>query len=310
MTRLVRAELRRIAARRLVRVTVLLVAIAIVVGGILAFTTTSSLPEATFERRVRVADARQNAQDAQIRACLHAHGVSDGDRSQITNQIADACFPKTELTGAHDPRFHRARLGDLLKGIAGVLGIIGWAVGASLVGAEFASRSMTTMLTWETRRVRVIVAKAAVVIVTVAVFAALALIAVALALVPAMVFHGAPLRADDPSVATLAGVVARGATLAALASGMGFAIAALGRNTAAALGAGFAYIIVLENILGNSLRGWRRWLLLGNAIVFVAGRKGVDVPGRSVLGAGLFLGAVTATLLVAAAGAFKTRDVA
>ena len=98
--------------------------------------------------------------------------------------------------------------------------------------------------------------------------------------------------------------------MAALAGGMGFAIAALGRNTAAALGAGFAYIIVLENILGNSLRGWRRWLLLGNAIVFVAGRKGVDVPGRSVLGAGLFLAAVTATLLIAAAGVFKTRDLA
>ena len=135
----------------------------------------------------------------------------------------------------------------------------------------------------------------------------LALIAVALALLPAMALHGAPLRAGDPGFATIAGVIVRGAALAALAGGMGFAIAALGRNTAAASGAGFAYIIVLENILGNSLRGWRRWLLLGNAIVFVAGRKGVDVPGRSVLGAGVFLAAVTATLLIAAAGVFKNR---
>ena len=236
--------------------------------------------------------------------------MSDTDRGQISNQVASACFPKTQLTGAHDPRFHRARLKNLLQGISGVLAIIGWALGASLIGAEFASRSMTTMLTWETRRIRVIAAKAAVVVGAVAAFASLALIAVALALLPAMIFHGAPARAEDPSFATVAGVIVRGATLAALASGMGFAIAALGRNTAAALGAGFAYIIVLENILGNSLRGWRRWLLLGNAIVFVAGRKGVDVPGRSVLGAGLFLAAVTATLLIAAAGVFKTRDLA
>ena len=199
---------------------------------------------------------------------------------------------------------------NLLQGIAGVLAIIGWALGASLVGAEFASRSMTTMLTWETRRIRVITAKAAVVVGAVAVFAALALIAVALALLPAMIFHGAPLRADDPGFGTVAGVIVRGATLAAMAGGMGFAIAALGRNTAAALAAGFAYIIVLENILGNSLRGWRRWLLLGNAIVFVAEHKGVDVPGRSVLGAGLFLAAVTATLLIAATIAFKARDLA
>jgi hypothetical protein len=149
-----------------------------------------------------------------------------------------------------------------------------------------------------------------VVVGAVAAFAVLALIAVALALLPAMIVHGAPLRAGDPSLATVAGVILRGSALAALAGGMGFAIASLGRNTAAALGAGFAYIIVLENILGNSLRGWRRWLLLGNAIVFVAGRKGVDVPGRSVLGAGVFLAAVTITLLVAAAGVFKTRDLA
>ena len=211
---------------------------------------------------------------------------------------------------ARDPRFHRARVKSLLQGIAGVLAIIGWALGASLVGAEFASRSMTTMLTWETRRIRVITAKAAVVVGAVAVFAALALIAVALALLPAMIFHGAPQRADDPGFGTVAGVIVRGATLAAMAGGMGFAIAALGRNTAAALAAGFAYIIVLENILGNSLRGWRRWLLLGNAIVFVAEHKGVDVPGRSVLGAGLFLAAVTATLLIAATIAFKARDLA
>src|SRR5579862_9748632 len=175
MTRLVRAEIRRIAARRLVRVTVLLVAIAIVVGGVLAFATTGSLSEAKYDQRVRVAQAQQNAQEVQVNACLQAHGIPNGDRGQISDQIAQECFPNTPPTSAHDPRFHRARLKDLLQGIAGVLAIIGWAVGASLVGAEFASRSMTTMLTWETRRMRVIAAKAAVVVGTVAVFAALAL---------------------------------------------------------------------------------------------------------------------------------------
>ena len=92
---------------------------------------------------------------------------------------------------------------------------------------------------------------------------------------------------------------------------MGFAIATVGRNTAAALGAGFAYIIVLENILGNSIAQWRRWLLLGNIIVFVSGNNnGADVPGRTVVGAGMFLTAVALTLLVAAAGTFWRRDLA
>ena len=92
---------------------------------------------------------------------------------------------------------------------------------------------------------------------------------------------------------------------------MGFAIATIGRNTAAALGAGFAYIIVLENILGSSIARWRRWLLLGNVIVFVSGNdNGGDVPGRTVTAAGVFLTAVAVTLLASAAGAFYRRDVA
>ena len=92
---------------------------------------------------------------------------------------------------------------------------------------------------------------------------------------------------------------------------MGFAIATIGRNTAAALGAGFAYIIVLENILGSSIARWRRWLLLGNVIVFVSGNNnGGEVPGRTVAGAAAFLTAVAVTLLLGAAGTFWRHDLA
>ena len=91
---------------------------------------------------------------------------------------------------------------------------------------------------------------------------------------------------------------------------MGFAIATIGRNTAAALGAGFAYIIVLENILGSSIARWRRWLLLGNVIVFISGENNAgEVTGRTVTAAAIFLTAVAVTLLASAAGAFYRRDV-
>jgi hypothetical protein len=170
---------------------------------------------------------------------------------------------------------------------------------------------MTTLLTWETRRGRVFLAKAAATLAAMAVFALCVLALVALAMLPALALHGAPLRPSDPTWPSLAGVVARGVGLTALASAMGFAIATIGRNTAAALGAGFAYIIVLENILGSSIERWRRWLLLGNVIVFVSGDdNGGDVPGRTVTGAGVFLAAVAATLLVGAAGTFWRRDLA
>ena len=189
--------------------------------------------------------------------------------------------------------------------------MIGWALGASLVGAEFASRSMTTLLTWETRRWRVFLAKTIAVLAATALFALVVLALLALAMWPALALHGAPLRPNDPTLASLAGTAGRGVALATLASGIGLAIATLGRNTAAALGAGFAYIIVFENIIGSFIERWRRWLLLGNVIVFVSGRNnGGDIPGRTVMAAALFLTAVAVTLLAAAATAFRTRDLA
>ena len=146
---------------------------------------------------------------------------------------------------------------------------------------------MTTLLTWETRRWRVFVAKTVAVLAATALFALVALALLALAMWPA----ARPARRAGPTERSDAGV-ARGHGRSRrrarhLASGIGLAIATIGRNTAAALGAGFAYIIVFENILGSFIERWRRWLLLGNVIVFVSGtNNGGDVPGRTVTAAG------------------------
>ena len=309
MTRLLAAEMRRIAARRLVRLTVVLTFAGIVLGGLAAFVWSDSLSEAAYQQRVVEAKARDEAQRAQIEDCIVAHGVARG--AEIPDDVARQCFPTKDVAHVDDPRFHRNRLRGVLQGVSGALVVVGWALGASLVGAEFASRGMTTLLTWETRRGRVFLAKAATVVAAMVIFALCVLALVTLAMWPALALHGAPLRANDPTWASLAGLVARGVALTALGSAMGFAIATVGRNTAAALGAGFAYIIVLENILGSSIARWRRWLLLGNVIVFVSGNNnGGEVPGRTVVGAAAFLTAVAVTLLLGAAGTFWRRDLA
>jgi hypothetical protein len=310
MIRLVVAELQRIAARRLVRVTVLVAAVGIALGGVAAFAFSGSLSEEGYQQQVEEAKARQVVQDAEIEACLRAHDVVRGD--EISDDIAEQCFPEEGPAGVDDPRFHRERLEGVLHGVTGTLAIVGWALGASLVGAEFASRSMTTLLTWESRRGRVFVAKAVAAVATMSVFAFAVLVLVALAMWPALAFHGAPLQPDDPALTSLAGDIARGVALTALASGIGFAIATIGRNTAIALGVGFGYIIILENILGSSLERWRQWLLLGNVIVLVSGNDegGGDIPGRTVVEAAMFLTVVTVAMLAVAAGTFRTRDLA
>jgi ABC-type transport system involved in multi-copper enzyme maturation permease subunit len=303
------AELRRIAARRVVRLTLILTLAGIAVGGAAAFTWSGSLSEETYQQRVIAAKADRTAAEAEIEACLRAQGVT-GDE-QISDEVADVCFPDEAIGEVSDPRFRRTRLEGILKGVGAVLAVLGWAFGASLVGAEFASRGMTTLLTWEPRRGRVFVAKTLAVLVAIAVFAVVVLALVTLAMAPALALHGAPLQSNDPTVASLAGTIGRGVALATLASAVGLAIATIGRSTASALGAGFAYVIVLEYVLGSTVERWRRWLLLGNVIVLVSGQDGAaDVSGRTVTAAGVFLTVVAVTLLVAAAGAFRTRDLA
>jgi ABC-2 type transport system permease protein len=301
------AELRRIAARRAVRLSMVLVAVAIVAGGAIAFVRTSSAADATIRERTQQASVQREAQISSINSCLAAHGVKDGQ--EAPRAVANACIPQ-HLASAHDPRFHRQQLAGILRGSGGVLAILGLALGATLLGAEFASRGMTTLLTFETRRLRVFAAKIVTGMGVMAAVAFVALVALALAMLPALLLHGAP-AAGEPGLATIAGIVGRDTALVALLTGIGMAIATLGRTTAAALGAAFAYLVVLENILGNFLAAWRPWLLLGNIIVFVSGQSGGgDVRGRSVVGAGIFLTLVTAGLLTIAATSFRQRDIA
>src|SRR5205814_2075096 len=100
MTHLIRAELRRVAARRLVRATLALSMLAIVIGGVIAFATSSSLSEAKYDQRVRNAEVQRRAQNEAARACLREHGVKEGD--DFSERVARACIPDRQA-GVHDP---------------------------------------------------------------------------------------------------------------------------------------------------------------------------------------------------------------
>ena len=131
------------------------------------------------------------------------------------------------------------------------------------------------------------------------------------ALLPSAYLHGTTAGADGDWFVSVLGVLLRGTGLVAIAAAVGFSVASIGRNTAAALGIGFAYFLVIENVVGSFLEDFRRWLILGNAIVLVSGEdSGGEVFGRSVVAAALYLTAVGVGLLAAATLAFRRRDVA
>jgi ABC-2 type transport system permease protein len=306
MIALFAGELRRVLARRLVKVLVALAVLGLAVAGVLTFLKTQSLTDA--QLRARITDAQRQL-PPDVSPCPPGENIPAPQKrgGSLVTSPPGCAFPVV----VRDPRFHLVKLKGIAQGVTAPLVIVGWLIGASIIGADWQSRTITTILTWESRRFRVLAAKALASIGVVALFTFVVLASLTVVLLPSALFHGTTSGATGAWWGSMAGVVGRAMAICAVACLIGYSVASIGRNTAAALGAGFAYILVIENVLGNFIKGWRSWLLLGNAIVFVSGSSGhsAGVPGRSVTGAGLYLAAVALAFFAGAAVLFARRDV-
>jgi ABC-type transport system involved in multi-copper enzyme maturation permease subunit len=206
--------------------------------------------------------------------------------------------------------YHLATLPDVFVGTSFVFVILGWLFGASFVGAEWHAGTVTTLLTWEPRRTRVIVAKVTAAVVSVFVLSLLLQAVLGGVLAVDAAAQGSTIGADGAWAIEAGGVALRVALLSSIFAGVGFGLASIGRNTAAALGVGFGYIVIVENLVRGLRPAWSPWLLTENAGLFLIGDP-ADFPllHRSALGAGLYLAAVATLLLAAAAAQFRVRDV-
>ena len=201
-------------------------------------------------------------------------------------------------------------LPDVLMGTSLVLVSVAWILGASAIGADWHAGHVTTILTWEPRRGRVMIAKIAASLASVFVVTLLIQALLGAALAGAAAGAGSTAGADGAWLAESAGVALRVALLSTIFAGFGFGLASAGRNTAVALGVGFGYLVIVENLVRGLRPQWTPWLLTDNAGLFIVDSP-IDFPmlGRSTVGAGLYLAAVGAVLLLAASGLFRTRDV-
>ena len=302
MSALLSVELRRMLARRLVRVLAALALVGIAIAGVAVAVT--SKPDggpglAVAQRQV----------EEQRALCEEAMAANPQDFPPNVDS-EEFCRENYRVEFFYsDPRFHLTALRDVFLGTAFILVVGGWLLGASFMGAEWHAGTLGTLLTWEPRRLRVFVAKLA------AAAAVLFLLAMALqamlglVLAAAAAFRGTTEGADAEWLRSVSGVAVRVAGLTAMAGAMGFAIATIGRNTAAALGVGFAYLAVVEGLVRGLRPQWSRWLIGDNAGVFLAGEAGFPPVSRSPLGAGGVIAVYTAVLLVAALVSFRERDV-
>jgi ABC-type transport system involved in multi-copper enzyme maturation permease subunit len=183
--------------------------------------------------------------------------------------------------------------------------------GASVAGAEWRAGTITTVLTWEPRRIRLNLARTAACGILAFVIA-LALQVIFLAsFLPAVLANGTTAGADADWWLSLALVIARTALLTSIAAMLAVALATLGRNTAFALAAVFAWFAVIENMIRGLRPSWAQYLWGENIGTVVPWHqmKGVDFTRGPMLALGTIL-LYTAVIIVAATIAFKRRDIA
>ena len=201
-------------------------------------------------------------------------------------------------------------LPDVLMGTSLVLVSVAWILGASSIGADWHAGHVTTILTWEPRRGRVMLAKIVASLASVFVVSLVIQALLGAALAVAAAGAGSTAGADAAWLAESGGVALRVALLSTIFAGFGFGLASAGRNTAVALGVGFGYLVIVENLVRGLRPQWTPWLLTENAGLFIVDSP-IDFPllARSTVGAGLYLAAVGAVLLLLASGLFRARDV-
>lgn len=181
--------------------------------------------------------------------------------------------PPTAADFYTDPRFFLATAGpDLVTGGVISVGILGFVIGASLIGAEWSAGTFPALMTWEPRRGRLLAAKTG---------AALAVMLVVGVLAMALnLGAGWLIAATRGSLAhTTSGLMTslvlrglRGLVVIGLLTLVGTAVAGLTRSTAAAIGVAVAYLVGVELALGHFLPGWARWQLTNNAAALLDGR--------------------------------------
>jgi ABC-type transport system involved in multi-copper enzyme maturation permease subunit len=303
---LVGVELRRILSRRILRLVGVLAFVGIATGSITLFVR-SHHQTLSVAQAVQQAD-RQRA--VEILKCTQGdYGVPAEDipPGQTLQGFCEANVGRAPLPNPEYPLTH---IKDAVLGLEGFLIVLSLLLGATFIGAEWHSGSMATLLTWEPRRARVFVAKAA----AAAIFAFLATLAVltflALALLPAALFRGTTAGADGGWLLSTVGLALRGSVIASLAAIIGLAVASLGRNTAAALGGAFVYFAILEPFTRALRPKWQPWLLSDNVATFVVSH----VPDgatytRSPIVAALWLGVITVALAGTSLLTFQRRDV-
>ncbi len=232
MLRLVRVEVRRLFARRMVRLSLL-----VLLGFMLLL------------NGVQFAKASKNVERVQR--------PNSSIQVPVPAEPGDVAPPGTVVEFQElvdDPRYIMRESGpNDVKAIGGMFSFVVFLIGASFVGAEWTAGTMQALLFWEPRRHLVLLAKAlALAAAAFVTSVALQALQLGFSFVTAQA-RGTTAGADGDFYRELFLTIGRVGLLAVFTALLAFAIAGFTRHSGAALGVGFAYFL-LEMIV---LRQWR-----------------------------------------------------
>lgn len=326
--RLTVVELRRLFARRLTKVVVV---VGVVIVGIALYGTYANTRPPTAQEQAESQAMYEQAQrefaanGEQMVAECKAQEAQQQESQPGVDFDCEQMEPRAENYGRPVARFE-GEWRPALEGTAYVAMFLAFLIGAGFVAAELSTGSLGTWLTFQPRRVAVLASKLLAVLLGAS---PIGLVLVALSLGGVRLILGAvdavtTLPAGE--TAQLWATAGRSVLLTGVAALAGAALGALLRHTAAALGLVVGYLIVVEGMFGGLVQSLRPWLLqlnvsawLQHDAVYSVQRCATSATGQyscesvdRVLGFGrasAYLGVLLALLLAVTFLLFRRRDV-
>jgi ABC-2 type transport system permease protein len=315
-------EVRRALARRMLLTLIVLALGGVAIGGVVTFVKSHAPTPGALAQAQALADS-------DLQRCLAEKFIHEKDLppGTTTEEWCDENISAANYVPSST--FHLWELDNWLQGVSFLVVAGALALGASFVGAEWHAGTITTLLTWEPRRLRVLAAKT--VAIAAVAFAVAIVLQVALSLVLTLVavVRGSTAGTGGAWLRSVVGSGLRIAATASIASVLGLAVAMIGRNVSAAVGGIFVYVAVIEGILRGIRTKLGLWLLGDNVGVFITGRPRVFYDQatatanfgegqsitfsrpqvRTVGQAAMVIGLYAAALMLVATWSFRARDV-
>jgi ABC-2 type transport system permease protein len=263
MRRLLASELLGFRSRRLVIVLLVGALLATAVGLVIAAVDSTPPTDAV------VTAARAQARE-EVALCLESDFDGTGEFPGSPEEFCrENAGNPTNYMPSH---LALVDLPAILEGISSITSILGLVIGASFVAASWQTGTISTIFTWEPRRIRWFAARILIVTAGVFVMTVLILVFMSAGLALAATLRGSTVGVGGEWWADVLTTSLRVSVAAALSAVIGGAVAAIGRHTAAALGVVFVWTAVLEGLVRGLRPSWIPWLLGDNLVTFLGWR--------------------------------------